>query len=213
MEQQALGVELREHVARARDVDPVRADGEHPLERLRVGGLDARVGDEPREAQAERVVAVGGRAPVERHDLGAVRGGGAANDSTPTFTRPGVPVEQSSERGHAGTSVAIRVSASAAAALLDAARIGAGVAQRALLAPAVLRVGVGPDDEADDPRRVVARGDLGDHGREVRGRVVGGEVAEDDVEHDHGGARVVARPRGACRGGRPGRSSGAGGRR
>ena len=174
-------------------VDAVRADGEHPLERLRVGRLDRRVGDEAREAQADRVVAVGGRAPVERHDLGAVRGGRGGERLDADVHEAGRPSEQSSERAHAGTSVAIRVSARAAAALLDAAR----TAPASRSARSWRRGPAGRRRSRRRSRRSRGAssraGDLGDHGREVRGRVVGGEVAEDDVEHDHGGARVVAR--------------------
>ena len=102
-----------------RDVHPVRANGEHPLERLRVGGLDVGVGDQAREPQAEGVVAVGGRAPVEVDDGRAVRRGRRGERLDADVHERGRALEQPTERGHAATSVGIMVSARAAAALLD----------------------------------------------------------------------------------------------
>ena len=146
------------------------------------------------EAPAERVVAVGRRAPVEADDVRAVRGGRLGEAVDADVDEGGRPVEQASERGHAATSAGIRVSASAAAALLEPASTAPASRSAALLARG------GPGDRRRC--RTTKHTTCGASSRAVISAItgarspagsVGGEVAEHDVEHDHGGPRVVAR--------------------
>ena len=96
VEQQALGVEPGQHVARAGATSTqCGRDGEHPLERLGVGRLDALVGD-----QAARGA---GRARRRRRRAGASRGdttsapcaaGGGGEPFDADVDEGGRPVEQ-----------------------------------------------------------------------------------------------------------------------
>ena len=96
------------------------------------------------EAPAERVVAVGRRPPVERARRRApCAAGGSANDVDADVDERGRPVEQASERGHAATSARDQGLGQRGGGAARPASTAPGVAQRALLAAAALRVGVG----------------------------------------------------------------------